>query len=147
MSRDFFRPIDHVDVRKHNRTETRDRGIRLYCTAAVSTHGGDNARYALQVFAPLKLANGQEGRDYMIATASLSPRDLLALRAEIDVAIAEIEEVYPHATSPRYAPTPACQGGSSSSSTAVAGAPKTGSRRTRRLQKILGIHQDQDKGK
>ena len=111
MSRDFFRPIDYVDVCKHNRTETRDRGIRLYCTTAAATHGGDNARYALQVFAPLKLASGQEGRDYMIATASLSPRDLLALRAEIDAAIAEIEEVYPHATSPRYAPTPLKAGG------------------------------------
>ena len=148
MSRDFFRPIDHVDVRKHNRTETRDRGIRLYCTAAVSTHGGDNARYALQVFAPLKLANGQEGRDYMIATASLSPRDLLALRAEIDVAIAEIEEVYPHATSPRYAPTPTpAKAGARRARRRLQEPPKTGSRRTRRLQKILGIHQDQDKGK
>ena len=102
-SRDFIRPIDYVDVGKCNHTKTRDRGIRLYCTASAETHGGDNARYALQVFAPMKLANGQEGRDYVIATASLSPRDLVALRAEIDAAIAEVEEVYPHATSPRYA--------------------------------------------
>lgn len=102
-SRDFIRPIDHVDVGKYNHAETRDRGIRLYCTASAETHGGDNARYALQVFAPMKLANGQEGRDYVIATASLSPQDLVALRAEVDAAIAEVEEVYPHATSPRYA--------------------------------------------
>jgi hypothetical protein len=101
-SRDFCRPIDYVSICKYNRTETRNRGIRLYCTASAVTHGGDNARYALQVFAPLKLANGQEGRDYMIATASLSPRDLVALRAEIDAAIAEVEEVYPHATAPRH---------------------------------------------
>lgn len=53
----------------------------------------------------MKLANGQEGRDYMIATASLSPQDLVALRTEINAAIAEVEEIYPHATSPRYAPT------------------------------------------
>jgi hypothetical protein len=102
-SRDFIRPIDHVDVGKYNHVKTRDRGIRLYCTASAETHGGDNARYALQVFAPMKLANGQEGRDYVIATASLSPQDLVALRAEVDAAIAEVEEVYPHATSPRYA--------------------------------------------
>ena len=102
--RDFTRPIDHVDIGKYNYLEPEEcmRGIRLYCTASAGTHGGDNARYALQIFAPMKLTNGQEGRDYVIATASLSPRDLVALRAEIDLAIAEVEEVYPHATSPRY---------------------------------------------
>jgi hypothetical protein len=97
---DFIRPIDYVDVGKYNHTKTRDRGIGLYCTASAVTHGGDDARYALQIFAPIKLANGQEGRDYVIATASLSPQDLVALRAEIDAAISEVEEVYPHATSP-----------------------------------------------
>jgi hypothetical protein len=94
------------------------------------THGGDNARYALQVFAPMKLANGGEGRDYMIATASLSPQDLVALRAEIDAAIVEVEEIYPHATSPRYAPTHR------------ASIKNKGSRRSRQPQKILGIGQD-----
>jgi hypothetical protein len=100
-SRDFSRVIDHVDIGKYNHGETRDRGIRLYCTASAATHGGDNARYALQIFAPMKLANGREGRDYMIATASLSPRDLVALRAELDLAIAEVEEVYPVAVPAR----------------------------------------------
>jgi hypothetical protein len=98
-SRDFFRAVEYTAVCKYNHAETRNRGIRLYCTASAVTHGGDNARYALQVFAPMKLTNGQEGRDYMIATAPLSHQDLVALRAEIDVAISEIEEVYPLATS------------------------------------------------
>lgn len=39
MNRDFFRLIDQAVVCKHNCTETRDRGIRLYCTAAAATHG------------------------------------------------------------------------------------------------------------
>jgi hypothetical protein len=90
-SRDFIRPIDYVDVGKYNHTETRDRGIRLYCTASAKTHGGDNARYAMQIFAPMKLANGREGRDYVIATASLSLQDLVALRAECDATIAEVD--------------------------------------------------------
>ena len=46
---------------------------------------------------------------------SLSPQDLVALRAEIDAAITEVEEVYPHATAPRYASntagSPATRGG------------------------------------
>lgn len=81
MSRDFFRSIEHAEIR-NNPAEARDRGIRLYCTASAGTHGSDNERYALQVFAPMRLANGQEGR-YMIATASLAPQDLGALRAEM----------------------------------------------------------------
>ena len=60
-SRDFIRPIDHVGISKYNHVETRDRGIRLYCTASAETHGGDNARYALQVFAPLRRYDGSEG--------------------------------------------------------------------------------------
>ncbi len=95
---DFIRHINYVEVAKYNHVETRDRGIRLYCTASASTHGGDNARYALQIFAPMKLANGQEGRDYMIATASLSPQNLVALRAEVDAAIAEIRSAASRAT-------------------------------------------------
>lgn len=91
MGRDFVRLVDHVDIGKYNHAETRDRGIRLYCTASAEVHG-DDARYALQVFAPMKLASGQEGRDYIIATASLSRRDLVALRAEVDAAIAEIDD-------------------------------------------------------
>lgn len=105
MGRDFVRLIEHVDIGKSNYVETgdRDRGIRLYGTASAEVHGGDGARYALQIFAPIKLAGGRDGKDYVIATASLSPRDLVALRAEVDAAIAEVEEIYPHATSPRYA--------------------------------------------
>ncbi len=105
MSRDFVRPIDHVDIGAYPHGETRDRGIRLYRTASAEIHGGDNARYALQIFAPRKLANGTEGRDYLIATASLSPRDLVALHAETGAAIAEVEHVAPHALAPSHADT------------------------------------------
>lgn len=98
-TRDFIHPIDHVDISAYNYGENRDRGIRLYCSASPEVHGADNARYPLQIFAPLKLANGREGRDYMIATASLSRGDLVALRAEIDAAIAEIEEAAPRPAS------------------------------------------------
>lgn len=124
---DFVRPIDHVDIGKYNHGGRRDRGIRLYCTASAEAHGGDNARYALQIFAPMKLASGQEGRDYVIATASLSPMDLVAVRAEIDAAIAEVGEIYPHAISPRFA------GHQSPASAEASPRPRTA--RVRRAQK------------
>ncbi len=73
--RDFRRPIDHIVVEQHHASGViSDRGIRLYCTASANVHGGDDARYALQVFAPVKLADGREGKHHAVATASLSPR-------------------------------------------------------------------------
>jgi hypothetical protein len=95
--KDFMRLIEYVSIGKYNHADTRERGIRLYCTASSETHGRENARCALQIFAPLQRHNGSEGRDYMIATASLSCDDLIALRAEVDAAITEINTKTPSA--------------------------------------------------
>lgn len=89
-SKDFIRPIEYVSIWKNNHGKARDRGIRLYCSASPETHGADNARYTLQIFAPLQRHDGSEGKGYMIASASLSGLDLVALGTEVDAAIAEV---------------------------------------------------------
>lgn len=50
-------------------------------------------RWALQVRAPITLANGREGNDFVIATATLNRDDLLALRGAIDASLAEAEDL------------------------------------------------------
>jgi hypothetical protein len=87
---DFTRPIEYVSISKYSHGTIRERGVRLYCTASSETHGITSARYALQIFAPLQRHDGSEGRAYMIATASLSMDDLVAIRAEVDGAITEV---------------------------------------------------------
>lgn len=71
-SRDFTRPIEHVSISKYSHGTTRERGVRLYCTASPDVHGEDNARYALQIFAPLQRHNGSEGRAYMSCSSKPS---------------------------------------------------------------------------
>jgi hypothetical protein len=90
---DWSRPIDHVSVDAHRDIpKANDQGIRLYSTASASVHGVTSARYALQIFAPRTLRDGARGKDYMIATASLSLVDLVVLRDRIGSAIEDIKK-------------------------------------------------------
>lgn len=77
---DFFQQLEWVSIEKVNWLDDeakQEQGVRLYCTAA-------NTTWSLQVRAPLKLANGGLGKDYIVATASLPRAALLKLRAVID---------------------------------------------------------------
>ena len=55
------------------------RMVRLYCTADPAVFGNEG-RWNLQIFAPLKPANGRDGKTRVISTASMAPSDLIALR-------------------------------------------------------------------
>ncbi len=84
---DFLRPVAFTKIAKVTGVE-RTRAIRIYCTQSVKF--GADARWSLQVRGPATLANGSDGRDFIVATASLSLGDLRALRAAIDELLAEV---------------------------------------------------------
>jgi hypothetical protein len=73
---DLYRVLEHVDIRKC-RSVGREPAVRFYCIQ----RGG---AWNLQVRAPITLDNGREGKDFIIATASIYREDLLALRDAID---------------------------------------------------------------
>lgn len=92
---DFYRPIkfDSCDIPAVRVTKTDvatregkrlERAIRLYCTQHASA-------WSLQIRSPLGIGSfgHQDGKDDVIACASLSRDDLLALRAAIDEALTE----------------------------------------------------------
>lgn len=81
---DFYRPLPFVNIIKADKKldYEREGGIRLYCTQA-------GTAWALQVRDWIRLANGRKGKDFIIATASMSREDLLALRTAIDETLAE----------------------------------------------------------
>jgi len=88
-----FRAIDHVETTLHD--PIRDRwdpgcdkdGVRLWCTASARTHGEENARWGLQVRARVKTRRGAPGKHFAIGTASMSRKDLLWLRDQINAAL------------------------------------------------------------
>ena len=88
-SNDAFRSVEHVETTLHD--TARDRwdegadqgGVRLYRTASPSTHGKDNARWALQVRARVKTKTGGPGKHFAVGTASMSREDLQWLRDQI----------------------------------------------------------------
>lgn len=90
---DAFRPIEFADTTLHD--PVRDRwedgadksGVRLYCTSSPATHGKENGRWALQIFARVKIKRGGTGKHFAGSTASMSREDLLWLRGLIDDAI------------------------------------------------------------
>lgn len=89
MAGDLWRPVAHATADKASAHVARERGVRLYCTRSGSFVGADNARWSLQVRAPIKLGSGREGKDFIISTASIGPEDMVALR---DMITAELEE-------------------------------------------------------
>lgn len=90
---DAFRPIEFADTTLHD--PIRDRweegadksGVRLYCTSSPATHGKENGRWSLQIFARVKIKRGRAGKHFAGSTASMSLKDLLWLRGMIDDAI------------------------------------------------------------
>ncbi len=80
----FYRVVDHADAMKVKRVE-RERAVRLYCTAS---YGG--GQWSIQVRAPIMLADRTEGRDFIVATASLDAEDMRALRDSIDAHLADL---------------------------------------------------------
>lgn len=90
---DAFRPIQFADTTLHD--PVRDRweegadksGVRLYCTSSPATHGKENGRWSLQIFARVKIKRGGRGKHFAGSTASMSREDLLWLRKMIDDAI------------------------------------------------------------
>jgi hypothetical protein len=121
VSRDFWRTLERVEVEKIKLPGApREPSVRMYCSASPRTFG-DEARWTLQLRGPTRLASGRQGRDYAMATSSLSLADLVALRDELDAVIRDaLQErgrdpgnlpematgVRPHAFAPsRYADT------------------------------------------
>lgn len=74
---EFFREVGSVRVIKVDKDVPRLKRLRLYCEQA-------GAWWNLQVRGPLLLANGSEGKDFVVATATLYPADMVALRDEIE---------------------------------------------------------------
>lgn len=81
---DFYKCVEHADARKINDVG-RERAIRMY-----STQRGES--WALQVRAPMVLANGAEGRDFIVAHASLDEPTLRALHAAIGAHLKELDK-------------------------------------------------------
>jgi hypothetical protein len=85
---DFYRPIEHIRTFKSQDSDSRERAIRLYCTQV----GGS---WALQVRSPMSLGSGgygREGKDFIIAGATLGLDDMRALRDAIDAFLTEAIE-------------------------------------------------------
>jgi hypothetical protein len=55
----------------------RESAIRAYCEMS-------NAAWVFQVRGPMRLRNGREGKDFVVATATLERDELLALRDAIN---------------------------------------------------------------
>jgi hypothetical protein len=76
MSTDFYQPVKYGSITKV-KDVPRVRAIRLYCEQA----GGS---WGLQIRAPLNLQNRKEGKDFIVAHATLHREDLEALRDAIN---------------------------------------------------------------
>lgn len=84
---DFYRPIEQIRTFKSKYSDSRERGIRLYCTQWKSA-------WTLQVRSPMSLGAsgfGPEGKDFVIAGAVLELDDMRALRDALSACIAEAE--------------------------------------------------------
>ena len=64
-------------------------GVRLYCTSSPLNHGKKNGRWALQIFARVRIKRGGTGKHFASNTASMSREDLLWLRSMINDALGE----------------------------------------------------------
>lgn len=62
----------------------REAGVRAYCTQSGS-------EWALQLRAPRQLANGKEGKDFLIVTASLDKVEMRELRDALTRLLVEDE--------------------------------------------------------
>lgn len=82
MSGQFYACSDLVRIFKINGVD-RERAVRFYCEMS-------DAAWALQLRAPMSLGgnHGPEGKDFVIAHATLDRAELVALRDAIDEALA-----------------------------------------------------------
>lgn len=71
-----IRAVDGVD---------RESGVRAYCEQWKSA-------WALQVRGPMRLRNGREGKDFVVATAMLDREQMQALRDAIDRFLADEDQ-------------------------------------------------------
>ena len=87
MSRNFYLPVEHGETIKANdcEGEDRERAVRLYCTSM------DRA-WSLQVRGTIKRADGRQGKDFIIACASLDKEGMRALRDAIDAMLEGCDE-------------------------------------------------------
>jgi hypothetical protein len=96
---DEFRPIEFVETSLHDPVRERweagadTAGVRLYCTSSPLTHGAENGRWSLQIFARVKTKRGGVGKHFAGSTASMAREDLLWLRAMIDGALRKVRKV------------------------------------------------------
>lgn len=72
----WIRPVNNVD---------RESAVRAYCEQWESC-------WAVQVRGPVLLSNGREGKDFIVATAMLERKQMVALRDSIDRFLADVDQ-------------------------------------------------------
>lgn len=82
---ELYRPLDGVRIRKVLRVD-RERAVRFYSEQM-------GLMWALQLRAPMTVGNGEDGRDFVVAHASLVEEDLIELRDAIDTALKAAQEL------------------------------------------------------
>lgn len=83
MSNEFYRPVN-ANVLAVTGVEP-ERAIRLYCT-----HAFNGGTWELQVRAPQRLANGNLGKTFFVATATIERDDLVALQDAINTELQQV---------------------------------------------------------
>lgn len=81
----FYRAVRTADARKVKGVDP-EPAIRTYCEMTCRA-------WALQVRAPLLLANGAVSKDFVVAHAHLNREDLIALRDALNDLIADADEI------------------------------------------------------
>lgn len=87
---DYFKPLKYLRIWKVPKqraadTGARARAVRMYCEQA-------NSAWALQLRAPISLGSsgyGREGKDFIIAHASLDRETMVEIRDTIDRLLTE----------------------------------------------------------
>jgi hypothetical protein len=75
--KEFFRAVEWATAEKVNYAD-RERGVRLY------RYQRSPDDWLLQVRTPMRLRNGEDGRDFIVASAHLDREQLTELRDAID---------------------------------------------------------------
>lgn len=84
MSQGQFYRRASTNIRAVDKVE-RESAVRAYCEQRGSA-------WVLQVRGPMKLRNGREGRDFVVATANLEREQMAALRDSIDRFLADEDQ-------------------------------------------------------
>jgi hypothetical protein len=83
-SAEFYQPTKRIRIMKASGAKDFERAIRLYCSQF-------NATWELQIRGPngIGYAGMADGKDNLVANASLTKQELIALRDAIDAALAD----------------------------------------------------------